>query len=460
MKSWSDTGWAARAAATLIVAGVSMNAAASGRMPAEDYIPEPMPTGVKVLVNELEGPVFADARGKTLYMWPRRSLQNGSTGDQKAKPSTCTDQVYTENSGLMSIYPAGLELPNIAARPSCAQMWPPFLAPTGAQAVGKWTIVERMDGRKQWAYDGWPIYTSVLDRRPGDVLGGTKRFFTPDQRRDMIIMREPIAPRSKVPAELGVFQVATGRLLGTHVGYSVYAYDKDEANKSHCIDTCLDDWQPVEAPDFAQTVGEFSAFERAPGVKQWAFRGRPLYTRAADRKLRSLDGGDEPGWHNVYTQMAPPPPLKDFTVQDTRSGQVYADAQGRTLYIYYCGDDALDQLPCDHPDTEQAYRLAICGGGDVDTCNKAFQYVIAPGNANSGSHIWGTMYIDPRTGHRARRGSRGALHVWTYRDRPIYTFYLDRKPGDLYASPWGEFWGRRNGFKAFWIRDAFRENAE
>ena len=63
-------------------------------------------------------------------------------------------------------------MPELAARPSCTQMWVPVAAVAPAKPVGKWTIVQRRDGIKQWAYDGLPVYTSVLDTRPGDVLGG------------------------------------------------------------------------------------------------------------------------------------------------------------------------------------------------------------------------------------------------------------------------------------------------
>jgi predicted lipoprotein with Yx(FWY)xxD motif len=444
-------GTAAFAAALGLSAGAD---AQKGKAPVEDYVREPVPPGVQVINNEFEGPVFADANGKTLYRWPLKGLRNGSTGDQKDKPSNCGDTPYTVNSGLMSPYPPGLELPDVATRPSCTQQWPPFLAAADAKPVGKWTVVERTDGKKQWSYDGWPIYTSALDHKAGDVIGGTRR----KNKGDAPVWREPISPRPNVPSQFAVYQTVQGRLLGTSIGFSVYSYDKDGVNKSNCVNACLTDWTPMEAPEYARAIGEFSIFERTPGIRQWAFRGKPLYTSVADSKVRSFDGGDVPGWHNVFTQPAPTPP-KGITRQDTRGGEVYADAQGRTLYIYYCGDDALDQLTCDHPDTEQAYRIAICGGGDVDTCNRAFQYVIAPANA-TGGQVWHTMDIDPKTGHRAKAGDPGALHVWTYRDRPIYTFFRDQKPGDLGADSWGEFYGKRNGFKAFWVRDPFRENAE
>jgi predicted lipoprotein with Yx(FWY)xxD motif len=53
----------------------------------------------------------------------------------------------------------------------CAQGWPPFLAAADATAGGKWTIVDRTDGTKMWAYGGRPLYTWFKDKKPGDVTG-------------------------------------------------------------------------------------------------------------------------------------------------------------------------------------------------------------------------------------------------------------------------------------------------
>ena len=119
----------------------------------EDYVREDMPAGFQVVVAEFEGPVFADAKGKTLYNWPLRDLRNGPAGEQKGKP-TCTDTKYTTNAGLMSPYPGGMTLPEVETRPTCVQLWPPAYAAADAKPVGKWTIVDRTDGKKQWAYEG------------------------------------------------------------------------------------------------------------------------------------------------------------------------------------------------------------------------------------------------------------------------------------------------------------------
>ncbi len=420
----------------------------------EEYVQVPMPPGFSVQATDVEGPVFANPDGKTLYYWPLFSLRNGDLGDRKDQVSTCNDHLFTTNSGLMSPYPPGLELPDLDTRPTCTDDWPPVLADEGAQDIGNWTVMDREDGTKQWAYNGYPLYTSVLDEQPGDVRGGTK--FEP--ANDGPAVRVPVGPPSNVPPEFNVAQMTTGRMLINHVGYAVYSSDADGVNKSNCDEDCLRYWKPVVAPETAQSQGEWTVIERSPGIRQWSFRGKPLYTRIADPRFRSFTGGDVPGWNNVFTQKAPAPP-EEFTIQSARIGHVLADAEGRTIYVYNCGDDAPDQLACDHPGTTQVYRLAICGGGDIEKCHETWPYVLASEDATTNNRLWSVMAIDPKTGKHAEPGQEDALHVWAYRGRPVYNFAGDQRAGETRGDGWGEFYGYRNGFKAFWLRDDFLDNA-
>ena len=47
----------------------------------EAYIVTNTPAGIRVEPTELEGAVYADASGKTLYRWPQKNLRNGNAGD-------------------------------------------------------------------------------------------------------------------------------------------------------------------------------------------------------------------------------------------------------------------------------------------------------------------------------------------------------------------------------------------
>ena len=317
--------------------GITQDCFAAGKRQTEAYIQVPMPEGFRVEATEFDGPVFADQNGRTLYRWAFKGLRVGNTGDPEGQ-SNCTDIKTTENTGYMSPYPGGFTLPDLEERPSCVQKWPPVKAAADAKPVGKWTIIARKDGISQWAYDGAALYTSVLDHQPGDVIGGDSY----EHRGDFPALRQPVGPPPDLPPGFSVSTTPAGRLLQTDRNFSVYASDQDRPNKSNCDAVCVQTWSPMLAPETARPRGEWSIVERAPGYKQWAFRKRPLYRYNLDKRARGMLGSDVPGWHNVYTQLAPPPPA-EFTVQDTPSGQVLADHRGMTIYGYSCGDDSLDQ---------------------------------------------------------------------------------------------------------------------
>jgi predicted lipoprotein with Yx(FWY)xxD motif len=84
------------------------------------------------------GKIYTDHGGMTLYTFDK----------DEAGKSNCNDQ--------------------------CAVNWPPLLAEEGAMAEGEWTIIDRADGKKQWAYEGKPLYTFVQDKKAGDMTGEGK----------------------------------------------------------------------------------------------------------------------------------------------------------------------------------------------------------------------------------------------------------------------------------------------
>ena len=56
----------------------------------------------------------------------------------------------------------------------CAKNWPPYLATDKDKAADKFTIVTRDDGKKQWAFDGKPLYYWAKDMKKGDKTGDNR----------------------------------------------------------------------------------------------------------------------------------------------------------------------------------------------------------------------------------------------------------------------------------------------
>ena len=435
----------------LFLAGSSITASFAEQQIFEDYANVPMPIGIQVLYSELDGPVFANEQGKTLYVWPQKAMRVGFAGDPKNK-SVCGYNVTTKTAGMMSPWPPGMDLPELDERLSCAETWPPVLAPIGAEPIGRWTVIKRSDGKMQWAYDKLPVYTSILDKAPGETNGGSATFA--DRGSGTQPARLPVGPPPNLPPGFKVITTKLGRLVVYETGYSVYTSDNDTNKNSNCVGDCARTWIPALAPASAQPQGEWTIINRALGVRQWAFRGKPIYSFSEDTHSASFSGGDLTGWNNVFTQRGPKYPAH-FKVEVSLAGDVLADAKGKTIYYYTCGDDSFDQLACDTMESPQVYRIAIAGGGDWDRAIKMWPYIQASEDAISPSLLWSVVYVDPQTGRRSDASKDGALRVWAYMDRPVYTYAGDKNPGDIEGNGIGEWQGKRNGFRAFYIREEF-----
>lgn len=110
--------------------GAAMLALFSTAASAEDYV------GGAIKTSPIAGKnVLTDANGMTLYTFDKDT----------AGVTNCYDK--------------------------CAENWPPLFADAGATASGDFTIVERTDGTKMWAYKGLPLYLWVKDAAPGDTTG-------------------------------------------------------------------------------------------------------------------------------------------------------------------------------------------------------------------------------------------------------------------------------------------------
>jgi predicted lipoprotein with Yx(FWY)xxD motif len=101
-----------------------------------------------------------------------------STAALAAEPAMVADvggaKIYTDAKG-MTLYTFDKdEAGKTNCYDKCAVAWPPFMAAADAAAEGEWTIVDRTDGTKMWAYEGKPLYTYVEDKKAGDMTGEGK----------------------------------------------------------------------------------------------------------------------------------------------------------------------------------------------------------------------------------------------------------------------------------------------
>jgi predicted lipoprotein with Yx(FWY)xxD motif len=89
-------------------------------------------------------------------------------------------------------------------------------------------------------------------------------------------------------------------MLANSAGMTLYTYDKDTAGsgKSTCSGPCATNWPPLTAQDGAKESGDYTIVTRDDGKKQWAYKGKPLYTWAKDQKPGDKTGdGVNNAWH-------------------------------------------------------------------------------------------------------------------------------------------------------------------
>ena len=96
-------------------------------------------------------------------------------------------------------------------------------------------------------------------------------------------------------------------------GKRLYVYDRDTPGKSACNQLCEGARTPVYAPADATPKGLWTVISRYDGTRQWAYKGRPVYTLYHDDPAAPAGDGEGGVWH-----ILPFAPLPD-SVKDLES---------------------------------------------------------------------------------------------------------------------------------------------
>jgi predicted lipoprotein with Yx(FWY)xxD motif len=87
-------------------------------------------------------------------------------------------------------------------------------------------------------------------------------------------------------------------------GERLYTSDRDPVGQSRCNVGCSSAWPPVPAPADAAPVGDWTIVGRSDGTRQWALKGKPVYTRFHDAPDQPTGDGLEGVWRLVpYTPV-------------------------------------------------------------------------------------------------------------------------------------------------------------
>jgi len=112
-----------------------------------------MPADVAIRETVELGNILVTRRGATLYQRDRVTME-------ELHP-------FRTDHGSPAL---GRALGTATCDENCTKLWPPFTAPAAALPCGFWDVVTRTNGRRQWAYKGFALYTYAADK-PGDIAG-------------------------------------------------------------------------------------------------------------------------------------------------------------------------------------------------------------------------------------------------------------------------------------------------
>ena len=217
--------------------------------------------------------------------------------------TTRAGMVLANGSGL-TLYYFSADKPGSGASVctgGCAVAWPPLAAPVKAPAgvhlPGSLGVISRPGGVRQVTLNGFPVYTYVGDKAPGQVTGDGK------EGAWHVIKLGASQP---VNALKVAHTPAGGTVLASSRGLTLYTYsaDKPHSGKSACTGACATAWPPlaapVKAPEGVHLPGKLGVITRPNGLKQVTLNGYPLYLYVGDKSPGQAAGNGIGGsWHVI-----------------------------------------------------------------------------------------------------------------------------------------------------------------
>jgi predicted lipoprotein with Yx(FWY)xxD motif len=337
---------------------------------------EPPAAANIVLKEQGHGWVLTDSQGMTLYTYAR-DVQPGT--------SNCIEE--------------------------CASTWPPLLADESAANSPDWTVIDRQDATKQWAYRDKPLYRYSVDQSPDDTYGeGVRALWS--------IALVPLA----TPPGIKIQKTLQGYVAANNDRKTLYAPQGDIDPKTLCIDdACGTDWRPVVAPWAARDLDNWTVVDRNDGLRQWAYKNQPLFSYAGDVQPREYNGdgvafaADE-SWKSVIMQPRIPYPSW-VTVHNTDAGAMLADSNGKTIYTY-------------DPSRIPFYLRGLQDTCGVECLDEEWIPILASAEDTTAGGNWAILPLG--------EGSR----QWAYKGRRVFTNVRDKTQGS--------FLGYRHGGNRYW----------
>jgi predicted lipoprotein with Yx(FWY)xxD motif len=181
-----------------------------------------------------------------------------------------------------------------------------------------------------------------MPRRAGIVGGFLAGLILPQAAT---FAAAPAAPDPPRPSVVTLRKISEGFAFGNEKGMALYTFDDDL--KTPGASTCTFDkscawrWPPFYAADGAVPAGEWTIIKRPDQSRQWAYKGKPVYTYRDDLSpgVLSGDNGQAGKFHALVIVTPTPTPAMPagFKVIRHDDAWVYVDYDGRALYTADAG---------------------------------------------------------------------------------------------------------------------------
>ena len=105
------------------------------------------------------------------------------------------------------------------------------------------------------------------------------------------------SPKQMMMAGVTVKTTSLGPTLVDAKGMTLYTTGNDTIpGKSTCNGPCATNWPPLTAAADAASMGDWTVVTRDDNTKQWAYKGKPLYTYKTDAKEGDVTGDGRGKW--------------------------------------------------------------------------------------------------------------------------------------------------------------------
>jgi predicted lipoprotein with Yx(FWY)xxD motif len=208
------------------------------------------------------------------------------------------------------------------------------------------------------------------------------------------------------PGGIQLHPAGHGWILTDARGMTLYTYAQDQkSGSSSCVGKCIDAWPPLIAGPDAQPGGEWSVVGREAGVRQWTFRGKPLYLSKRDAVPGDMNGDElQQKWYVAVKPILTPPA---FGILKTPLGYLLVDQRRMTLYV--------------------ATRSHAAPDDCVDDCARTWRPLEAWSLAVAPSSNWTIVARSDGT------------QQWAFKGKPLYRYTEDFNAGETNGNGVGEW---------------------